>query len=427
MERDGAERVNKRGAGLLRAVAVVGFGQSAFGDFPELGIKELFAEAFWDMAKSVDRGFDPACVEAAYVGTLGVGGFQLGQPAPLLTGYVGLRGIPSVRVENACASGGFALLAAVQAVASGTCDVVLAAGIEKMRDLSATQTRYWLGVSGDTEYERLAGSTFAGIYALMAARYMADYKMEHRHLSLVAVKNHRHGSLNPKAQMRRPITLEEAEAAPLVASPLRLFDCSPTSDGAACALVVAAERAASFTDRPVWVAGFGAASDYLAVHDRDSVTGLEASRRAAGRAYSMAGVGPENVDVAEVHDCFTIAEVMAYEDLGWAEPGHGFRLLEQGVTELGGRRPVNPSGGLKAKGHPLGATGIAQVGEIFLQLRGQAGRRQVPGAGLGLTHNVGGSGGTAVVFVLRGPDSPAGSGRPAPPAPAPGRPEGSWR
>ena len=409
MLRDAFAPLQRKGAEHVRPVAIVGCGQSRFGDFPDLSIKELFAQAFQEMALSVDRGFDPTCVQAAFVGTLGVGGFQLGQPAPLLTGYMGLTGIPSLRVENACASGGFALMAAVQAVASGACEVALAAGVEKMRDLSGTQTRYWLGVSGDTEYERLAGLTFAGIYALMATRYMADYGMEHRHLSAVAVKNHRHGALNPKAHLRRTVTPEEAEAAPLVASPLRLFDCSPTSDGAACLLVVTGERAAEFTSRPVWVAGYGAASDHLAVHDRPSLTGLQASRRAARQAYAMAGISPVDVDVAEVHDCFTIAEIMAYEDLGWAETGQGFRLLEEGITELGGRRPVNPSGGLKAKGHPLGATGIAQVVEVFLQLRGQAGDRQVPGARIGLTHNVGGSGGTAVVFVLT-TDRPARAG-----------------
>lgn len=386
----------------MRDVAIVGFGQTPFGDFPGLSIKELFAQAFSEMVASVDKGFDPALVQALYVGTLGVGGFQLGQPAALLAGHVGLPSIPAVRVENACASGGFALLQAVCAVRSGLYDVVVAAGVEKMRDLSGVQGRYWLGVSGDTEYERLAGLTFAGIYALLARRYMAEYGMEHRHLSLVAVKNHRHGALNPKAQMRRQITVEEAESAPMVADPLRLYDCCPTSDGAACALVVAGDRVSEFTDRPVWVAGFGAASDWLAVHDRRSLTRLDASIRAAQQAYAMAGLGPQEIHVAEVHDCFTIAEILAYEDLGLAERGKGYRLLEEGATSLGGRVPVNTSGGLKAKGHPLGATGVGQVGEIFNQLRGTAGQRQVPGAEVGLTHNVGGSGGTAVVFVFRG-------------------------
>lgn len=386
----------------MRQVAIVAFGQTPYGDFPELGPKELFAQAFAEMVATADRPFDPGLIQALYLGTLGVGGFQLGQPAALLAGHVGLPSIPAVRVENACASGGFALLQAVCAVASGVYDVVVAAGVEKMRDLSGLQGRYWLGVSGDTEYERLAGLTFAGIYALMARRYMAEYGMEHRHLSLVAVKNHAHGALNPKAHLRRRVSVEEAESAPLVADPLRLLDCCPTSDGAACLLVVAGERAAEFTDRPVWVAGFGAASDWLAVHDRPSLTGLAASSRAAAGAYAMAGLGPADIDVAEVHDCFTIAEILAYEDLGLAERGRGFRLVEEGATALGGRVPVNTSGGLKAKGHPLGATGIGQVGEIFHQLRGTAGERQVPGAEVGLTHNVGGSGGTAVVFILRG-------------------------
>mgnify|MGYP000168047041 CR=1 FL=1 len=384
----------------MREVALVGAGQTKFGDFPQKGIKELFAEAYAEMLSSVDKGLDPRVIDAAYVGTLGSGGFQLGQVAPLLTGHVGLTGIPSVRVENACASGGFAVFQAVLAVASGVHDVVLAAGVEKMRDLSGEKSRYWLGVSGDTEYERLAGMTFAGIYAMIAARYMEEYSVDRKYLSMVAVKNHANGVRNPKAQMRKAVALEKAMGAPDVAYPLNLYDCSPTSDGAAAVLVVAAERAHEFTDRPVYVLGFGAGSDYLAVHDRETITSFKASVEAAGRAYEMAGLGPEDVDLAEVHDCFTIAELIAYEDLGFAPRGGAPRLLEEGVTELGGQKPVNASGGLKAKGHPLGATGVSQVAEVFLQLRGQAGDRQVRDPKVGLTHNVGGSGGTATVFLL---------------------------
>ncbi len=387
----------------MEGVAIVGGGQTNYGDFPDLSIKEMFALAYREMLKSVDKGIEPDAIETAYVGTVGSGGFQLGQAAPLLTGYVGLPNIPAVRVENACASGGFALLEAIQAIVSGRYQVVLAAGIEKMRDVSAGKTKYWLGISGDTEYERLAGLTFAGIYATIARRYMEEYGMKKEHLSMVAVKNHRHGVQNPKAQFRREIDLETAMKAPNVAYPLNLFDCCSTTDGAALVLLANTRIARRFTDIPVEIIGYGAASDHLAIQDRESITGLLAASEAARQAYSQAGVSPREIDFAEVHDCFTIAEILAYEDLGFCPRGHGYKILEEGQTSLGGRIPVNVSGGLKSKGHPLGATGIGQAYEVFKQLRGQADKpgRQVPNAEIALTHNVGGSGGTAVVCVYR--------------------------
>ena len=389
---------------MVEGVAIIGAGQTPYGEFLYKGLKELFAEAYQEALGSVDRDFAPDLIEAAYIGCLSAGGgFQLGQLAPLLMGHVGLPHIPAVRVENACASGGFALYSAAMAVAAGMYDVVLAAGVEKMRDVAGEKGRRWLGVSGDTEYERLAGSTFAGIYALMANRYMHEYGLTREQLSLVPVKNHRHARANPKAHLRREITLEQAMAGPMVAYPFNIWDCSPTSDGAAAVLLCNAATARRFTDRPVYLAGFAAASDYLAVHDRELVTGLPAARRAATAAYEQAGAGPGDIDLAEVHDCFSIAEIMAYEDLGFCGPGEGAGLLAGGHTALGGRLPVNPSGGLKAKGHPLGATGCGQACEIFHQLRGTVREpsRQVPGARCALSHNVGGSGGSAVVCVYR--------------------------
>lgn len=389
----------------MQEVAIVGAGQTRYGDFPELGVKELFALAYREMLQSVDRGLDPQQIQAAYIGCLSAGsGFQLGQLAPLLMGHVGLPHIAAVRVENACASGGYALYNAACAVAAGKYDLVLAAGVEKMRDVSSAKGRYWLGVSGDTEYERLAGSTFAGIYALMAARYMHQYGLKREHLSMVAVKNHRHALDNPKAQFRKEITLEEAMRGAPVAHPFNIWDCSPTSDGAAVVLLCNARIARHFTDRPVYLKGFAVASDYLAIHDRDSITGLAATRRAAAAAYQQAGVKPEDISFAEVHDCFTIAEIMAYADLGFCWEGEAWRLLEEGTTRREGRLPVNNSGGLKAKGHPIGATGVGMAVEIFNQLRGEAKEpsRQLKNPGLALSHNVGGSGGTAAVFIYQG-------------------------
>jgi acetyl-CoA acetyltransferase len=382
----------------MRDVAIVAAGQSAYGEHPHAGIKELFATAYVAMSKSCERGYKPDALDAAYVGSLGVGGYQLGITGASLTSHMGLTGLPVQRVENACASGGFALLNAVHAVGSETHDAVLAAGVEKMLDLSGDRSKYWLGVSGDTEYERLAGMTFAGVYAIIAQRYLAETDAEREHLSKVAVKNHQNGAKNPKAQFQREVSLETAQSAPEIADPLNLYDACPTTDGAACALVVPAEDAHRYTDDPVYVTGFGGGSDYLALHDRERITSLSAVREAAEKAYDRADRTPEEVDFAEVHDCFTIAELLAYEDLGFAAPGEGWRLVEEGRTALDGDLPVNTSGGLKAKGHPLGATGIGQVVEVFDQLRGEAGGRQVDGE-VALSHNVGGSGGAATVFI----------------------------
>ncbi|KJS12846.1 MAG: 3-ketoacyl-CoA thiolase [Peptococcaceae bacterium BRH_c8a] len=392
----------------MESVAIIGAGQTKYGDFPGLGVKELFAEAYLEMLQSVDRGLEQQRIGAAYIGSLSAGsGFQLGQLAPLLMGHVGLPHVNAARIENACASGGYALYSAACAVASGKFDLVLAAGVEKMRDVSSSKGRYWLGVSGDTEYERLAGSTFAGIYALMAARYMHEYGLKREHLSMVAVKNHRHAVSNPKAQFRKEITIEQALKGVPVAHPFNVWDCSPTTDGAAVVLLCNAKIAKEFTDKPVYLKGFGAASDYLAIHDRDSMTRLLATRKAADEAYKQAGVGPKDIDFAEVHDCFTIAEILAYGDLGFAEEGRAQYLLEEGFTQLDGKLPVNASGGLKAKGHPIGATGCGMACEVFKQLRDEAKEpsRQIKNARYALSHNVGGSGGTAAVFIYQRGDA----------------------
>ena len=387
----------------MKKVALVGAGQSRYGDFPDKGIKELFLEAYKDMVVSVDRGFDPKLVESAYIGNLGSGGFQLGNMSALVSEYVGLSHINTMRIENACASGGYALVAAIMDVASGAHRVALAGGVEKMTDVSGIKQKYWLGVSGDTEYERLAGTTFAGLYALIAQRHMYEFGTKREHLSMVAVKNHKNGAQNPKAQFQREITLEQAMKGPIVASPLNLFDCCSTTDGASAVLVVDADIAKQFTDTPIYVGGFGTSSDYLAIHDRVSTVTLEGTKRASTQAYAMAGLTPKDIQAAEVHDCFTIAELLAYEDLGFCEKGKAGQFIEEGHTQIGGDKPVNASGGLKSKGHPIGSTGTGQAYEMFNQLRGtvQKPTRQIKGAEIGLIHNVGGSGGTVAVSILR--------------------------
>jgi acetyl-CoA acetyltransferase len=384
-------------------VALVGAGQTRFGAHPTKGIQELFAEAVQAMGDSVERGWSPDRVEVAYIGCLSGGqGMQLGNLAPALMAYAGLPPVPALHVESACASGGFALLQAIMAVASGQVQVALAAGVEKMRDVSAERGRYWLGISGDTEWERLAGLTFAGVFGLMASRLLAEGVLSRADLARVAVKNHAHAALNPKAMLRNPITVDEVLGAPLVASPLGLYDCCPTADGAAAVLVVDADLAPDFTSLPIEVAGVGAATDRLALHARPSMTRLAAAQRAAATAYRQAGVGPGELDLVEVHDCFTVAELIAYAELGLCPLAEAGARLAAGEFALGGRLPVNPSGGLKAKGHPIGATGVGQVVELFQQLRGEVEpARQVPGAAVGLAYNMGGSGASATAVVLR--------------------------
>ncbi|WP_254534694.1 thiolase domain-containing protein [Halomarina litorea] len=379
---------------------VVGAGQSDFGTFPDESYRSLFATAFEAARDSVPKGMDTDDIDEAVVGTLGVGGRQLGLPGPAVTEHVGLEGVPCTRVENACAASGYAVRQGVQAIRSGMADVVLASGVEVMTDVSSEAVRYWLGVSGETEWERLSGTTFAGVYAQMASAHMAEYGTTKEHLSQVAVKNHANGAKNPHAQLRFECSLEDAMNAPTVADPLNLYHCCPTTDGAACVLLVSEDVVDEFTDTRIRVAGVGAASDAVGLFQRDTYTGVPASQRAASDAYDMAGVGPADLDFAEVHDCFAIAELMAYEDLGFCEPGEAGEFVASGATRPDGEIPVNTSGGLKSKGHPIGATGAGQVTEAFKQLSGEAGDRQLDGPRYGLTHNVGGSGGAAVVHVF---------------------------
>jgi len=388
----------------MRDAYVVGAGQSEYGSFPDESYRSLFRTAVENAADSVDEGFDLDAVDEAYVGTLGVGGRQLGLSAPAVTEHVGLHGVPVTRVENACAASGYAFRQAVMAVRAGMADVVLAGGVEVMTDLSGDAVRYWLGVSGETEWERLSGTTFAGVYAQMASAHMREYGTTAEQLSHVAVKNHDNGAKNPKAQLDFTCTLEDAVEAPAVADPLTLYHCCPTTDGAAAALVVGEDIIDEYTDTPVRVSGVGAASDRVGLFQRDSYTSIPAAERAAERAYGRAGVGPDDLDFAEVHDCFAVAELLAYEDLGFCERGAAGPYVESGATRPGGELPVNTSGGLKSKGHPIGATGAGQVVEAFEQLTGRAGDRQLQAPAVGLTHNVGGSGGAAVVHLFERED-----------------------
>ncbi|WP_255171132.1 thiolase domain-containing protein [Natrononativus amylolyticus] len=384
----------------MRDAYIIGAGQSSYGAFPSESYRSLFQIAFETTVDSVENEFDPKDIDEVVLGTLGVGGRQLGLSGPAVTEYVGLNGTPTNRVENACAASGFAVRQAVQAVKSGMADVVLAGGFEIMSDMSSNATKYWLGVSGETQWERLAGTTFSGVYAQMASAHMEQYGTTQEQLSRVAVKNHANGAKNPHAQLDFECTLDDAQAAPVIADPLNLYHCCPTSDGAACVLIVSEDVVSQYTDTPIRVSGVGAGSDKVGLFQRDTYTRIPASEKAAEAAYKMAGIGPSDIDFAEVHDCFTIAELLAYEDLQFCKRGESGEFIECGATEIDGKIPVNTSGGLKSKGHPIGATGAGQVVEVFKQLSNNAGERQLENPIRGLTHNVGGSGGAAVVHIF---------------------------
>lgn len=382
-------------------VSIVSAGLSRFGKREGLYARELFAEAVKEAFDRCPRLEPKRDIKAMFVGHMGEAYEHQGHTGAAAADWAGLLGIPATRTEAACASSGAALLSGVYAVLSGLADVVLVGGVEKMTHRSTAEVTEYLAMASDYPFEQWHGITFPGLYALMATAHMHAYGTTEAQLAHVAVKNHYHGSLNPKAQMQKEITLEAALTSRVVASPLKLYDCSLITDGASCLILTKPELARRFTDQPVHIIGAGQASDSIGLYERQNLTSLQATRLAAQKAYQMAQVKPEDVDVAEVHDCFTIAEIIAYEDLGFCRAGEGGKLAENGETRLGGRLPVNTSGGLKAKGHPVGATGTAQAYEIYLQLTGQAERRQVKDASVGLTHNVGGSGATATVHIYR--------------------------
>lgn len=411
---------------LGKGVAIVGVGISKFGAFPDKSSRDLFVEAWQELRATTDRSFDPRTIESFFLGNFSSDLFEgQGHAAPLLADAVGLTPIPAVRVEDACASGGVALRQGVMAIASGMHDIVLVGGAERMTKLPTTQVTDALGAAADILYEIPAGFTFPGLYATIASAYMHRYGMTPEHLMNVAIKNHENGALNPKAQFGVTIPnwmqgridaavrkgkpaptwrsvsdfLHDDAANPKVAWPLRLFDCSPITDGAACVLLVSAERAHEFTDTPIYIVGSGQASD-APLHGRPNLTSLGAARGAAQSAYAQADITAEDIRLAEVHDCFTIAEILATEDLGFFAPGTAYHAVEDGVTARDGARPINTSGGLKSKGHPVGASGVAQVVEVFKQMRGEAGERQVKGdVSLAVTHNVGATGNTCAVHV----------------------------
>jgi len=382
-----------------REVAIIGTGLTKFGEHWERSLRDMAVEAG---VKAVeDAKINGKDIQFIVGGNMS-GGMFTGQEhgSALMADYLGLNPVGAIRTEGACSSGALALRVGFMAVASGMYDIVAVGGVEKMTDVYGPQAATALAGAMDYETEAYFGATFPGIYALIARRHMYQYKTTREQLAMIAVKNHANAVHNPFAQYQKAITVEEVLSSPLVADPLRLLDCSPITDGSAAVILAPAEIAKKYTDTPIYIKASSQASDTLSLFARRDITTLDATVVAAKQAYAMAGVTPKDIDLAEVHDCFTIAELCAYEDLGFVKKGEGGKFIESGQANIGGRLPINTSGGLKAKGHPVGATGIAQIIEIVKQLRGEAGKRQVSGAEIGLTHNVGGSGATAAVHIL---------------------------
>lgn len=380
----------------MRDVAVVGTGMTKFGELWGQSIRDIFVEAAQQAI--ADSGVDH--IDSLYVGSMSPGLFvnqeHLGA---VMADYLGVNPIPATRVESACASGGVAFRQAFLEVASGASDIVLAGGVEKMTD--GADVTDVLAAAADQEYEVYHGITFPGLYAMIAKAHMHQYGTTREQLAAVAVKNHRNGVKNPNAQFRSEVSLAQVMSSTMVADPLRLLDCSPVSDGAAAVIVASLDVARKLNKNFVKVIASAQASDTIALHGRESITTFKAVVEASKKAYKIANLRPADINLVEVHDCFTIAEIVVSEDLGFFEKGKGGEAATQGLTAIeGGRIPINTSGGLKAKGHPVGATGIAQIIELYEQLTSQAGPRQVKNVRRGMAQNMGGSGASCVIHIL---------------------------
>jgi len=382
---------------LTEKVGIVGVGHAKFGKRTDATIRELAHEAVKPALE--DAGIDTGDIDASVIGVAGEEFAMQGSPGALIHDYVGMRNKPMFRVEAACATGSAAVRTGWSLIKAGLAEVVIVIGAETMTSVGTPRATELMARAGDTRWEYPFGITFPGFYALMATAHMQEFGTTREQLSMVSVKNHMYGAMNPYAHLQKEITLEEAMKSIAICHPLNLYDCCLISDGAAAAILASEEKAKKITDTPVWIKGLGTASDTMMISERQTLTGLTATKIAAEEAYKMADIAPDDVDVAVVHDCFTIAEIMAYEDLGFCKKGEGGRFIEDKQSYIGGKTPVNVDGGLKSKGHPLGATGVSMTVEITRQLRGEAGKRQVGGAEIGLSHNIGETGQYCFVHV----------------------------
>jgi acetyl-CoA C-acetyltransferase len=381
----------------MKEVAIIGVGIIKWGELWEKSVRNMAVEAALNCLD--DAGVDR--IDAMTVGAMS-GGLFNGQEhlASVVADYLGQRFTPCTRVESACASGGLAVKTAFMEVASGLSEYAMAIGVEKMTDVDGGDATFALATAADQDYEAFHGVTFPGLYAMIANAHMHKYGTTLEQLSQVAVKNHHNGSLNPHAQFPFKVSLEQVLTSTMVADPLRLFHCSPITDGAAAVMLTTVDEAKKLKKPYVVITGIGHATDTIALCQRKDITKLDVVEQAAQRALKMAGKTIKDVDFAEVHDCFTIAEIAVMEAIGIVEPGQGGPAVMDGLTALDGDFPINPSGGLKAKGHPVGATGVAQIVECVNQLKGEAGKRQVKNAKTALTQNMGGSGASSISHIL---------------------------
>ncbi len=383
----------------MSRVGIIGIGHGVFGRRSDATVQELAFEAF--RLALQDAGIEREEIGASVIAAVPEYHKQR-SVAGVVQEYLGLNPKPTWLTEVACASGSAAMRTAWMAIRSGLHEVVAVIGCQKMTELSTAEILALMGRVGEVQWESVFGTTFPAYYAMFAQRHMHEFGTTREQLLQVAVKNHHYGARNPYALFRKEITLEKALASEDVASPFQVYDCCANADGAACVILASEDRARALAGKtPVWLDGMGCATASMSVLRRPNLVGLPSAAEAAAQAYRMADVGPADVDVADVHDCFTIAEIMAYEDLGFCEKGQGGRFIEERQAYIGGKTAVNVDGGLKAKGHPIGATGVSMTFEIAKQLRGEAGERQVPDASVGLTHNVGGIGQYCFVQVLR--------------------------
>jgi acetyl-CoA C-acetyltransferase len=384
----------------MRSVSIIGTGCTKFGEHWNKSFRQLIGEAGIEAIQSA--GVEGKDIQALYGGSMASGRF-IGQEhvGALIADQLGLNPIPATRVEDACASGGVALRSGYMAIKSGEYDVVAVGGIEKMTDVGTDQAAIALGGAGDQETELFHGASFPALYALMARAHMNKFGTTEEQLAAVSVKNHKNAMLNPKAQFHRELTIDDVMRCSYIASPLKLLDCSPITDGAAAVIMCETEKAKEICENPIEIIASEQASDTLALAGRKNLYETEATKVAAKAAFDKTKLKPKDIDFAEVHDCFTIAEILAIEAIGFCEKGKGGPFTEQGKTALDGEIPINVSGGLKGKGHPVGATGVAQAVEACIQLQGKAEKRQVKGAKIGMAHNVGGSGATATVHLFK--------------------------
>ncbi len=384
----------------MRSVSIVSGAMTKFGEHWEKSFRDLIGEA--GLRALEESGLEGKDIQAIYGGSM-ASGRMIGQEhiGALIADQLGLNPIPSTRLEAACASGGVALRNAYLAVASGMYDIVAVGGVEKMTEISTEEVATALGGAGDQETELFHGASFPALYALIARKHMQEFGTTEEQMAMCSVKNHANAVHNPFAQFQKTITVEDVMNSGYVASPLKLLDCSPITDGAAALILASTDKAKKISDKAVEIIASAQTSDSLALIGRKKLTEMNATIVAAKDAFAQAKLSVKNIDFAEVHDCFSIAEILAIEDLGFFKKGEGGKAVEAGKTKLEGEIPINPSGGLKAVGHPVGATGVKQAVETFWQLNESAGKRQVKGAKIGLTHNVGGSGATAVVHIFR--------------------------